>query len=106
MSRQARRALSKKAGQVDFAKLNQWLDQQLIDRNNHTDDRELAIAHFGLSLLDEPTTNEESIAQLTDWCVAAMTTVEGQQAVKGWQSFRLPQKLNYANLVNVCSSTG
>ncbi|WP_309567433.1 hypothetical protein [Coxiella-like endosymbiont] len=62
-------------------------------------DRELAIAQWGQQLLEAPEDNAVFIKKLTSWCVAALTQLEGKNAVKGWISFHLHQHLNYENLV-------
>ncbi|AAO90130.1 FAD-dependent oxidoreductase [Coxiella burnetii] len=97
--REARRAL-KKAGEVDnFASLDRWVTEQLVERGLETEDRELAIATWGQQLLKDPKANAEPIEGLTSWCVAAMSQQAGQAAVKDWVSFGLHKHLNYENLV-------
>ncbi|MCK7468142.1 MAG: hypothetical protein MZU91_08490 [Desulfosudis oleivorans] len=39
--------------------------------------------------------------KLTRWCLRAMTTDEGKRAVAGWVSFRMPEGVDYANLVPI-----
>lgn len=53
---------------------------------------ELAFARFAMS-------NPECKDQAIEWCVAALSTNEGQAFVKNWVSFKLPEKLDYQYLV-------
>ena len=93
--RRARRRLLKKEEFESFAELDAWLDTQTENSN----DRELAVAEFGLKLLEDTTANETTIELLTRWCIRALTTDEGQAAVKGWVSFDMPRGRDYAGLV-------
>ena len=95
MLRRARRRLLKKEDIADFATLDTWLGKQIGNNN----DRELGIAEYGIKLLDDTEANAESIEQLVQWCIRAMTTDEGKNAVKGWVSFHLPAGTDYAHLV-------
>lgn len=96
--REAKRQM-KKAMPLDFNKLNQWIKDKITENKLKNDDLELAIATWGQALLADPHTNRELIEQVTHWCVAAITTAEGQQFVKGWVSFHFPEHLHYENLV-------
>lgn len=80
---------------ADFATLDQWLDQQI----QATRDRELAVANFALELLGEPEKNADAIERLVHWAAQALNDPAGQIAVKNWVSFKLPQRVNHANLV-------
>ena len=95
--RRARRRLLKKEEFESFTELEQWLNGHI---DNSIDDRELAIANFGVTLLEDTTANEAGIETLTRWCLRAMTTDEGKQATTGWVSFQLPQGRDYSHLVN------
>lgn len=106
VKRQAKRALSQSDAQLDFDSLNNWLQSELERATLQTTDRELAIAQYGEQLLQNPEVNENQIDQLTRWCVAALSTESGRAYTKGWVSFKLPQKLNYENLVPVEQMTG
>lgn len=98
VSREAKRSLKKAGENLNFKALDQWLTKQLQE-NKLTEDRELAVAQWGQQLLTDANANKEKLEQLIKWCVAAMTTPEGQSAVKHWVSFHLPAHLNYENLV-------
>jgi len=93
--RRARRRLLKKEEFESFAELDAWLDKQI----KQDGDREIAIANYGVKLLEDTETNEASIETLTRWCIRALTTDDGQAAVKGWVSFAMPQGRDYAGLV-------
>ncbi|HEY4732363.1 MAG TPA: pyridine nucleotide-disulfide oxidoreductase, partial [Gammaproteobacteria bacterium] len=77
-----------------FAELDDWLNQQLQKEANPDSDREAAVAHYGMQLLDVP-----AIEQLTRWCLLALRDRQGQEEVKGWISFKLPQRVDHADLV-------
>ncbi|MFN3235300.1 MAG: FAD-dependent oxidoreductase [Gammaproteobacteria bacterium] len=79
----------------DFQKLHQAL---LIKLDASTDDLEFAIAHYGNALNDD---NDDDIEQLTLWCIQAMKSNEGRALTKHWSMFKLPQKLNYQQLIPV-----
>lgn len=86
----ARRKMHKKTDEKTFSDLDAWLDSQL----SANDDRELAVAEFGMSLADQDT-----IDKLVDWCVAVLTEEAGQLATRGWSLFQLPERLDYDHLV-------
>jgi len=97
--REARRASKKPVSDENFIELEQWLTYKLTESGLTNIDRELAVAQWGQSLLDDVTANQGSIDRLTLWCVGAMMTPAGRAHVKHWVSFRLPAHLNYENLV-------
>lgn len=99
--RQAKRAVAKQKEALDFKSLDQWLQTQLQIHNLLHADRELAVAQFGQRCLQKAEEHASDIEQLTQWCVAAITTDRGRAAVNAWMSFKLPNKLNYTNLVPV-----
>lgn len=103
--RQAKRALKQVDSFPEFKILDQWVDEQISKNALDNADRELAVGHLAKRFLEDPKLAQSEIDQLTAWCVRAMTSSEGQAAVKGWVSFKLPQKLNYENLVNVSRDT-
>lgn len=81
----------------EFESLDAWLEEQLGDYS----DRELAIANFGINLLNNLSLNAQSIEKLTEWTISALHTPLGQKAVEGWVSFKLPKKLDFNHLVTV-----
>jgi NADPH-dependent glutamate synthase beta subunit-like oxidoreductase/NAD(P)H-flavin reductase len=97
--REAKRLIKKAGSSLDFNKLNQWVKDKLKENKLTNDDDELAIAKWGQMLLADANANREQLEQLTLWCVAAITTPQGQALVKNWVSFHFPEHLNYENLV-------
>lgn len=97
--RQARRRLQKAEQLESFIELNQWLDGSLKAEGLSDEDKELAVALLGQKYLENPETNEAQIELLTRWCILCLTDPQGQEAVKNWVSFHLPQKLDYQQLV-------
>jgi len=82
----------------EFESLNRWLVETMHESSH---DKELAVAHFATHLMGNPEEFSDSIGKLTQWCIAALHTKEGQAAVKNWVSFKLPKKLDFQHLVNV-----
>ena len=62
-------------------------------------DEEGAIARFAMALLEDETQNAEAIETLTAWCKLARQTPEGQARVRGWASFKLPERVDHFDLV-------
>jgi NADPH-dependent glutamate synthase beta subunit-like oxidoreductase/NAD(P)H-flavin reductase len=96
--RRARRRMAKREQTEPFAQLDAWLDDAL---GGADDDRELAVARLGARLLADEKANAEAIEHLTRWCLGALTTPEGQAAVRGWVSFHLPEGVDHEQLVPV-----
>ncbi|CAH9018063.1 FAD-dependent oxidoreductase [Candidatus Nitrosacidococcus sp. I8] len=84
---------------LSFSALDSWLTNQLTKVGSAFSDRELRVAQFAQNLLANEETNEEAILSFTQWCVLALSDLEGQKAVSGWTSFHLPQKTDHARLV-------
>ncbi len=82
---------------TDFAVLDQRLESNLGSYN----DRELAIAQYATDLLNNIELHAEAIEELTNWTRAALHTPKGQACVREWPSFKLPKKLDFAQLVDV-----
>ncbi len=99
--REGRRALRQAKDIPSFATLDQWLTKELIAAGLEGEDRELKVAQWGSSLLEDASAHQDKIDLLILWCVSAMTTAAGQRAVQGWVSFHIPARLNYENLVHV-----
>ncbi len=97
--RRARRRMFKQDVDESFAELDVWLSKALDEAGLAGDDRELAVAQFGQRLLENADEHAQAIEMLTRWCIRAMTVAEGQAAVHGWVSFRLPEPVDHAALV-------
>lgn len=97
--RRARRRLLKKETLESFATLDSWLNDCLQQTGLDSNDRELAVANFGLPLLGDAEANAEAIEKLVQWCIRALTTEEGRAATRGWVSFHLPAGTDYNHLV-------
>jgi hypothetical protein len=97
--RRAKKQLQQSATYPSFADLTSWLDNQLQTAPLTAPDRELAVALLADYYLNKAEDFTAEIEQLTQWCVQAMATPEGKQAVTGWVSFRIPERLDYENLV-------
>lgn len=67
------------------------------------EDPELAISQTAQAWLANTAEYESQIEQLSQWCAQAQASVEGQSFVFGWVSFKLPQKLDYDDLVPLTS---
>ena len=93
--RRAKRRLMRDEDLADFDTLNAWLQQQLPDY----DDEELAIAQYGLSLLDDKKTHADAIEHLSQWCIQALKTPQGKAYTQGWSSFKLSKKRQYNKLI-------
>jgi NADPH-dependent glutamate synthase beta subunit-like oxidoreductase/NAD(P)H-flavin reductase len=98
--KQARRVASKEDGK-SFLHLNQIIESEILSKKLDLNDRQLAVAQLGMSYLQDVENCQERIAELVEWCVAAMNSPEGREAVKGWEMFKLPKRLNFENLVEV-----
>ena len=101
VQRRARRRLSKKEEFENFTELDSWLDSALKQAGVTDTDRELAIARLAEKLLTDEAGHADSIEKLTRWCIRALTVPEGRQAVRGWVSFKLPDGVDFANLVPI-----
>ena len=99
--REAKRNLKKDFSNLKFSDLDQWITNALKENRLNDEDRELAVSELGQRLLAGSDSQQDAIEKLVQWCVLAMTTEEGRQAVRGWVSFHLPKRLDYANLVEV-----
>ncbi len=95
--KQARRKLSKINEITSYSEVDSWLWSQV----EVLDDPELALAKFALSLLDNIEKNEAQIDQVVNWCAHSLSTPEAQRKVKRWQSFNLPKKLDFSELVEL-----
>jgi NADPH-dependent glutamate synthase beta subunit-like oxidoreductase/NAD(P)H-flavin reductase len=79
-----------------FNELHPWLLAQI---KAEQEDNELLVAKLALKYLDDTEQYSNEIILLTDWCTQAILSDDGKAFVKDWDSFRLPEKLDYNNLV-------
>ncbi|HYW93764.1 MAG TPA: FAD-dependent oxidoreductase [Gammaproteobacteria bacterium] len=79
--------------------LDDWLMQAAGCAGAPPAEQELAVARFGLGLLADRAAHRDEIDRLTQWCVHVRRGEAGPRRVARWPSFRLPQKLDHANLV-------
>lgn len=82
-----------------FHTLNSWLKEQLSKAPLQSEDPELAIALLADTWLSQTEHYPAELEKLTQWCIQALATTEGQALTRSWTSFRLPQRLDHQNLV-------
>ncbi len=97
--RRAKKNLVNSDSLPSFAELNAWLSTALQNAPLHTADRELAIALLANQYIAEPEKYHSDIEKLTNWCVQAMATQEGQAHIAEWVSFHLPERIDYQHLI-------
>jgi NADPH-dependent glutamate synthase beta subunit-like oxidoreductase/NAD(P)H-flavin reductase len=81
-----------------FGELDAWLSERL-PTGAPWEDRELAVAQLAVAWLANEQAHTAEIERLTQWARLALIDPEGQAAVSGWVSFRLPQPVDHARLV-------
>ena len=89
--KRARRLKGEAAG--DFESLHSWLLAQI----GATPDPELAVARYGVALLQDEKLNAEAIQRLTLWCALAPNA--GAAEVAHWTLLHLPSPVDHARLV-------
>ncbi|HEX4045482.1 MAG TPA: FAD-dependent oxidoreductase, partial [Gammaproteobacteria bacterium] len=101
--RRAKKELTKKEKETtnkeNYNTLTTWLMAELKKAPMQTDDTELAVALLGNHYLNDTQQYAQEIETLVQWCIQAMLTPSGQQFTKNWVSFRIPERLDFANLV-------
>ncbi len=97
--RRAKKQATQTTNLPSFPELDAWLATELAKAPLHTEDKELAIALLATQYIAEPERFPLEIEKLTQWCVLAMTTPTGQAMIANWASFRIPERIDYANLV-------
>lgn len=75
-----------------FASLHTWLLHELNQYAIYTQDLESAVAELSVTMPDTST--------LVDWCVQALRTPEGRAMTQSWSSLRLPEKIDYQQLIS------
>jgi NADPH-dependent glutamate synthase beta subunit-like oxidoreductase/NAD(P)H-flavin reductase len=97
--RRAKKLLLQADTLPSFDTLQTWLSEQLKKAPLKAEDLELTIALLGNHYLNDAENFTPEIDKLTEWCVQAMSTAQGKALVSGWTSFRIPERLDYTNLV-------
>ncbi len=97
--RRAKKNMLKSDELPSFAELDAWLTKELKKAPLQTDDRELAVALLATQYIHDAESFSHEIEKLTDWCVRALTSMEGQTQTAHWVSFKIPKRLDYTNLV-------
>lgn len=97
--RRAKKELTRAESFPHFYELNEWLETQLGQASLKSDDPELAVALLGIQYLAKPDAFPNEIEKLVQWCTQALATKEGQEIVSSWSSFRIPERLDYQNLI-------
>lgn len=82
-----------------FSVLHQQLLQALNRHKIQIGDLELEVAMLGLLYLKNIDQYKTELEQLTQWCAQAFITKEGRDMTHHWESFRFPEKLDYAHLI-------
>ncbi|MGE4529815.1 MAG: FAD-dependent oxidoreductase [Acidithiobacillus sp.] len=82
-----------------FADIDQWLDGEIQQRGWPQEDREWAISRLGEAWLEDEAAHEAAIHRLTRWCALILQDPQAALAVRGWSSFRLPQRVDHEALV-------
>jgi len=89
------RVRRQRAATRSFAVLDELLEQRLDAQ--HPLDRELAVARLWVQAAESGA--DDILGLLEEWAYAAYNTPEGRERVAGWISFKLPQKIEYMELV-------
>lgn len=97
--RRAKKDVNRAATFPSFDELNAWLTSQLQHAALKTEDKELSIALLGSQYLAAQDQYQAEIEKLVQWCVQALVTPQGLELTKNWSSFRIPERLEYLNLV-------
>lgn len=80
-----------------FAELEQWL-REALGQAADEEDRELAVARFAVTCLDDPDA-EQTLDKLVRWCVLAAQDGQCGQ----WSAFQSPANVDHAHLVPLSS---
>ncbi len=102
--KQAKKNLQNASNLSSFSELDHWLTKQLKHATLQSDDKELAVALLGNQYLDDTEKYADEITKLTQWCIQAILTPEGQKQVAGWSSFYIPERIQPDQLVKYTST--
>ena len=101
MLRRAKKLLQQISTLPDFDTLHSWLLTELKKAPLKADDLELSIALLASHYINNPDDFQTEIEKLSEWCAQALSSTSGKKIVKGWTSFRIPERLDYENLVTL-----
>ncbi len=85
--------------QEDFITLDGWLQDAMRAAGVDISDRERAVAEYARQLEVSGEAEGDPGRRLLHWCRLALSDEVGRRAVSGWSSFRLPGKVDHADLV-------
>lgn len=97
--KRAKKELNKADNFPPFEELENWLQEEIKHNPLQAKDDELAIGFLATRYLETPDEHAEQIEKLAQWCVRALTSSAGKAKTKDWVSFRIPERLDYNNLV-------
>ncbi len=97
--KKAKRQLRHADAYLGYSELTLWLTAEL--QTIGCDFNELNVAKLGIQLLADEQINAVAIDKLTQWCVQVLSQVELPPEISEWVVFKLPHKLNYAELVPI-----
>lgn len=97
--RRAKKHLQNTENLPDYTQLTHWLNEQLSNAPLKTTDKELAISLLANHYIAQPEKYTNEIEKLTQWCIHGLITPEAKELIKNWTSFRIPERIDYANLV-------
>lgn len=97
--RRAKKELAKVDSFPPLAELNAWLQQALASSPLKANDDEMAVALFATTLLNEPEKHANTIETLVQWCTRSLSTHESKPMQEHWVSFRLPERVDFMQLV-------
>lgn len=98
--KRAKKEMNRAKELPDFQLLDSWLEAELKAAAIQSPDKELAIALLGQAYLQKPDENKDKIDQLVAWCTHVLIKNECT-----WSIFRLPQRIDHANLVEAETTT-
>ena len=104
--KRAKKEVGKAGNLPPFNELLRWLQQTLTTAPIKTEEPELAIALLGQHYLNDPEKYQPAIEKLVQWCTQALATEDGRAYVRDYSSFRLPERIDFANLVPVTPLPG
>jgi NADPH-dependent glutamate synthase beta subunit-like oxidoreductase/NAD(P)H-flavin reductase len=93
----AKRLVARHVDTPSFLLLDERLRQQL----GGVEITEKKLADYAVPLLKDPEGHQHEIETLTQWAMAAMSSIEGQAVVKQWVSFSQPARIDYQRLIPI-----